>query len=797
MNTALSVGGAFLQAGQRATPAFWWSVGIIAVSNLLSSKEQVHGPRLENLAIQNSAPGYAIPVIAGKARTAGNIIWSQRIQEHTQDVSGGGGGGKGPVLSGPSATQYTYTWSGAVLVCEGPVNMVPKIWGDNKLFYDYNDGDQQGYDPTNGLAPFALTQDPTTNTWGNANIRIYTGTENQLPDSLIEAIEGAGNVPANRGNVVVVFEDISLETWNMALPTWTFLVDNPNITSVGAAIKNLNARVGLSDEEFDAGPLDDITFDGTVADGMIFQQRQQEREHLEMLQRVYNVRFCEYDYKINTVPLWGEEPVVTFDENDIAFVKQDDSIFNVTANITQDREIPQRVEVEHIDKVQEYNRNMQFYQRQVVDSDKRVSFSIPIVCSAAEARRVAQANCFAGWTERESFSIQVGVRHSYLTPGDKIVVPTKTGNILCRIENMVKQLFGPCIISCVKTIPGIYQQPSLGNPQVPNNPSTLPSYPTPRYYMEDLVTLRDEDSENPGYYFAATSELNKPFGGVTIIGQGLIIQPNGGNLGATIGRIGTIGTVPSCLDDWTGDGSHWDYDSTMVVDLENGSLASATEEDIYTSTANSAAVGGEIIRFLNATFIGVVSNKNRYQVDGFLRVQKGSEYAGSGHAPGELFCLLDNGVTRIAMGPASLEIPKDFSILWGPLGFGGYTNVNKTCHGISMKPLMSEYLADYSVRDVMTDDIHFEWEKSSRHADTFFVTGQPPTDSSYDLYKFEIDVYDGADVIKTYTVTAEQWDYSAAQQTTDGLTPGDPVKIAVYRMSSLVGRGWPAIVTVS
>jgi hypothetical protein len=38
--------------------------------------------------------------------------------------------------------------------------------------------------------------------------------------------------------------------------------------------------------------------------------------------------------------------------------------------------------------------------------------------------------------------------------------------------------------------------------------------------------------------------------------------------------------------------------------------------------------------------------------------------------------------------------------------------------------------------------------------------------------------------------------YTAAQQTEDGLTPGDPVHLKISQLSSLVGRGLPADVTV-
>ena len=62
-------------------------------------------------------------------------------------------------------------------------------------------------------------------------MRIYKGTETQMPDSVIEATEGAGNAPAYRGLAYIVFEDLPLAQFGNRVPQLSFEI----IRSLGSA----------------------------------------------------------------------------------------------------------------------------------------------------------------------------------------------------------------------------------------------------------------------------------------------------------------------------------------------------------------------------------------------------------------------------------------------------------------------------------------------------------------------------------------------------------------------------------
>lgn len=161
------------------------------------AKINQEGSRLTDLMVQASTYGKAIPVVYGNARIAGNVIWSQPIQEHvttsTQSSGGGKGGGGGGVET--TTTSYTYTASLAIAICEGAISELVRVWADAKQL-----------DLTAG------------------SYTLYLGDETQLPDSFMSTFYPAGQTPAYRGMAYVVIKDFPLGDFGNRIPNFTFEV---------------------------------------------------------------------------------------------------------------------------------------------------------------------------------------------------------------------------------------------------------------------------------------------------------------------------------------------------------------------------------------------------------------------------------------------------------------------------------------------------------------------------------------------------------------------------------------------
>ncbi|MEN0652563.1 MULTISPECIES: baseplate multidomain protein megatron [Hyphobacterium] len=168
-------------------------LGAIADRTLLGALgPDREGPRLPDLRLQASTEGAPIPRLYGRARIAGQVIWAARYTETaTKDRAGSKGG--------PSATAYSYTVSFAVGLSEGVIDGVGRVWANG--------------------APLDLSQ---------TDMRIHRGTEDQLPDALIQAVEGAQNAPAFRGLAYAVFEDFPLDDFGARIPNLSFEVFRPS-----------------------------------------------------------------------------------------------------------------------------------------------------------------------------------------------------------------------------------------------------------------------------------------------------------------------------------------------------------------------------------------------------------------------------------------------------------------------------------------------------------------------------------------------------------------------------------------
>nr|BDD45277.1 hypothetical protein 1 [bacterium] len=162
----------------------------------------VVGPRLQDTFVQVSTYGKIIPEAYGNVRLAGNIIWAQNIKEVEIRETHSAGGGKG---GGPTQTsiRYEYYATLAIAICEGEIESIVKVWADSGVL------DTAKLDGASG------------------KYNVYLGTEDQLPDSIIESYEGVGNVPAYRGLAYVVIEDFPLAEYGNRIPNFSFEVKRP------------------------------------------------------------------------------------------------------------------------------------------------------------------------------------------------------------------------------------------------------------------------------------------------------------------------------------------------------------------------------------------------------------------------------------------------------------------------------------------------------------------------------------------------------------------------------------------
>ena len=169
------------------------------------------GPRLQEITVMQSTEGAVVGRLHGIMRVGGNLIWSARFKEtkttESEEVGGKGGGGGQTV----ETTTYTYSCSFAVAFGEGSDRTdLGRLWMDGKEV-----------------------------DLSVVNSTFYRGTSTQAPDSVIQAVEGAGKTPGFRDTCYIVFEDLELADYSNRIPQVTAEIISPLETSDPDDISNI------------------------------------------------------------------------------------------------------------------------------------------------------------------------------------------------------------------------------------------------------------------------------------------------------------------------------------------------------------------------------------------------------------------------------------------------------------------------------------------------------------------------------------------------------------------------------
>ena len=203
ITAASTVGGAVARAGvgqflarTAVTTAASYAAGYADRLIFGPQKRKVEGPRLESFQVQASQEGASVLRVFGRARVAGQLIWAANFKETVSETTESAGGKGGRASSQTTYTEYLYSISFAVGLCEGEIDRIGRVWADGK--------------------PFDLSRH---------NVRVHRGTETQQPDALIGAVEGADAAPGFRGLAYVVFEDLPLEDFGNRIPQLAFEVE--------------------------------------------------------------------------------------------------------------------------------------------------------------------------------------------------------------------------------------------------------------------------------------------------------------------------------------------------------------------------------------------------------------------------------------------------------------------------------------------------------------------------------------------------------------------------------------------
>lgn len=320
-------------------------------------------------------------------------------------------------------------------------------------------------------------------------------------------------------------------------------------------------------------------------------------------------------------------------------------------------------------------------------------------------------------------------------------------------------------------------------------------------FFMNLPAILDEHINVAGFYLAATiKDVNKRWRGFVFFDSnsetsGFVQRKTYSDQAIT----GTVVKLP--LDSTVVDHRVIDHASSITVTLDavDDELENVSENEMLAGK-NRFLVGNEIIGATSCSLISTdFEGKKTYALTNLLRGLKDTAEHMDTHNEFERFIKLD--------GPGVYFIPHATSkindTLYYKLVPDGHDIVSVAAYqfistGDTLKPFRP--ISIVGTRNG-SNDITLTWELQSRRTTQLFDQGKKSEEDveAYRIYPLESITSDVAlRMIDVSGAGVRTCTYTAAQQTTDGKTPGNPIDFELVQLSSvLVDVGNKSRVTIS
>jgi hypothetical protein len=734
-------------------------------------------PRLSDLKIQVSSYGVPLPRLYGSSvRVAGNVIDKSDLipVKHKKGGIAGFGGVK----------YYTYDAHAVIAIAANQMTAggLKRIFADGKVIFDR---DKQG-----ATAGSATAQGGVKWTRGNKthslfhDVTFYPGSPTQDVDPFVESTLRPGeDVPAYRHTCYVVFKTIFCSDFFNRIPNLEFEIE-PLLTDLSDIVEDI---ASFADVIVNANALRGTTVRGYIAaqDGSVWSA-------IEPLAGTYSFDLIAYAVGFRAVPR-GRYMRTIIGEGDLAAAPVGGQITR-TKNVESDDTLsyPDEVTVTCLDVERDYQTNSQTVRRNQGVAKNKINVEIPIVLTADEARQLAHKTLYQSIAAATEISVSVSKRHDWLQAGDIIGLPV--GDVVepFRLSTVTESPNGSIELRGVLEDVSAYTSILVG--AIGDFPGQEVVLVGDTIFQPIDASIVDDEHDDAGFYVAFAGSEGGWRGAVLSRALG-VGSPLTYTYVADYEYQGDGPTIADCTTT-LGDGPTdvWDRVSTLTIDVLGGAPpTSSSEENVLLLGVNRAWIGGadgqdgEYIHYATVTPTG---SPTQYVLSNLLRGRNGTEFATGAHGASERCVLfVADAPDRADFGVGDWNLPRTYKATSILSDEDDTTPDEFTSTGESKRPLSPVHLS--GSRDA-SNNLTIKCVRRTRLETPTLGAGPVPLGETSEAYEF--DILDGASpaaVLRTLIVTSPTAVYTAAQQTADGLTPGDPVSLRVYQISDVRGRGRP------
>ena len=672
--------------------------------------------------------------------------------------------GKDVVISGWSTAGNNGTFR-VRIIHKDPTTGVTTLWVKNASAA--NDA---------GGETVTMHQDlPSFSTKDFAGITFYLGSDTQLPNSIIEAYEGTGNVPGYRNIAYFVIDNLQLRRWGNNLPQIQALVEESSGTrTIGEAITKICNRSKLSADLFDTSQV--------VGDirGYFVRGPQPLDQQLRPLLLAYDILTQEDNGVLKFFNRANAEVVELLEDELVAHEDGENPPRPYEITTRRAQEIPATVVVNYSDSDSDYQAGSQTDVRNRFVTGSTFSVDLQnLVLSAAQAKVIARRILWTSVANAKQQRLQLGFSRIDILENDIVTftIDSKTHRILLNqvdqgqngvnlLEGVTEEASTLAFDNVVADVPADYENDVYVPPEI-------------FYQILDVAPLRDEELDYPGYYVAVTAVTPN----ATFQGASLYVSTDGGSSYTNVLDIANETTMGVCTTT-LGNASYGYVDNinTVTVEIFQGDLESVSQLDCFAG-ANWALIGTEIVGFMTATLTAT----RTYVLSGLLRGMRSTENHIATHAANESFVLLSSASMDFrTISQSRINSTQSFKCIPAEGLLGDVDALSLAISANNLRPFSPHYVR--ATRNG-SNDVTVTWVRRTRAPVRLLGgTGIPLAE---EIEKYQIDILNVPEsaVLATVTVTgATTTTILDSTITTLGLISGAAVHLKLYQISAIVGR---------
>ncbi len=747
----------------------------IAATYILNRLQQPNGPRITDKSAGLGDYGLGMPRLYGSAIRITTVVIAQdeikeTVHKHKPKLDYLFGI-VGALL--PPTKTYTYSDTLGLLLADRtndtPIEDVEKVYGGGKVLFNSTQSailsetfDADGHLIKRKYGPNRYCK----------SVTVYGGGLEQVADPILEAT--IGDQPGYRGSAYIVIEDLQLKDFGNSVPVpIEALVKVKTGETVASVAEAICAASGI-DHDSD---MSSTALSGLVVRGYAVTSETKCWDAFKPLLPAFGIDVAEVGGQLRFYRrAQSLRATIPADEMG-AYVSGDSPPDRFDFKRENDIDLPQETALTFLDPGREYQPNTAASKRSEGNAESNITVEIPLVLTADEGASAAALLHWDAWLGRTSVGFSLTDTWIGLEPGRAYALPVADTFVAYRVTRKTRGANGIIEVEAQSDENVTYTASITGTSGTPQPPNSTLIVDT-RIVPIDGPILNDIDDEYGFYVVMAGGDSDWPMGEVqgSLDGSAyfsLIVSSDEAVIGDVTGTLAAGSTTG--LDDTL------DTTSVLtVVLLHDGmQLSSATDAELDTF-ANLAFVGkdglGEYLQFKTATFV----SGSTWQLTDLRRGRKGTDWAISSHASGEEFALLTEG--------GVFRLPATTMDSWGvPIMLRAVTlNQDEADADIVNFTNTGEGKRPYSPVNVEgswdgSNNLTITWDYRSR-----LNSGVNGIDDR-DEYEVEIISGAGRTIIASGVETAS---YSAADQTTDGITPGDSIQGRVRQTSDVNDGRW-------